>query len=120
MKKLRNAIRQKKAKQERRSRRVRQKLVATTDRPRMAIYRSNKYIYVQVIDDRKWHTLAAASDLKISEGTKTERAAKVWEMIAKATKDAGVQKVAFDRNGYKYTWRVKALAEAARNAGLEF
>lgn len=120
MKKIKNAIKQKRVKQERRSKRVRQKLIATTDRPRMAVYRSNRYIYVQIIDDKKWHTLAAASDLKISEGTKTERAAKVWEMIAKAAKEAWIQKVAFDRNGYKYTWRVKALAEAARKAGLDF
>jgi len=120
MKKLRNAIKEKRAKQARRSNRVRARLVATTSRPRMAVYRSNKYIYVQIIDDTKGHTLAAASDLKIKEGTKTERAAKVGEMIAEAAKKAGIEEVAFDRNGYKYTGRVKALAEAARSAGLKF
>jgi len=120
MKKLRNAIKAKRAKQARRSTRVRKRLVATSSRPRMAVYRSNRYIYVQIIDDTKCHTLAAASDLKLTEGTKTERAAKVGEMIAQAAKQAGIEEVAFDRNGYKYTGRVKALAEAARNAGLKF
>jgi large subunit ribosomal protein L18 len=120
MKKLRNAIKAKKEKQARRSARVREKLVSTTSRPRMAVYRSNKYIYVQIIDDTKGHTLAAASDLKLTEGTKTARAAKVGEMIAEAAKKAGIEEVAFDRNGYKYTGRVKALAEAARNGGLKF
>jgi len=120
MKKLRNAIKAKRAKHARRSNRVRARLVATTSRPRMAVYRSNKYIYVQIIDDTKGHTLAAASDLKIKEGTKTERASKVGEMIAEAAKKAGIEEVAFDRNGYKYTGRVKALAEAARSAGLKF
>ncbi len=120
MKKVRNAIKNKRAKQARRSNRVRAKLVSTTSRPRMAVYRSNRYIYVQIIDDTKGHTLAAASDLKLTWGTKTERAAKVGEMIAEAAKKVGIEEVAFDRNGYKYTGRVKALAEAARNAGLKF
>jgi len=120
MKKIRNAIKAKRQKQVRRSIRVRKKIVSTTSRPRMAVYRSNNYIYVQIIDDKKGHTLAAASDLKIKEGKKTERAAKVGEMIAEATKKVGIEEVAFDRNGYKYTGRVKALAEAARNAGLKF
>jgi len=120
MKKLSNAIKAKRAKQQRRSNRVRAKIVATSSRPRLAVYRSNMYIYAQIIDDTKGHTLAAASDLKIKEGTKTERAAKVGELIAEAAKKAGIEEVAFDRNGYKYTGRVKALAEAARNAGLKF
>ena len=120
MKKLRNAIKAKRAKQYRRSQRVRQKLVAISSRPRMAVYRSNRYIYVQIIDDTKGHTLAAASDLKLTEWTKTERAAQVGKMIAEAAKKAGIEEVAFDRNGYKYIGRVKALAEAAREAGLKF
>jgi len=120
MKKLRNAIKAKRLRQERRSNRVSKKLQAVTEKPRMAVYRSNKYIYVQIIDDKKGHTLAAASDLKITEGTKTQRAAKVGELIAEAAKKASIEEVAFDRNGYKYTGRVKALADAARNAGLKF
>jgi len=120
MKKLRNAIRAKRERLQRRSNRVRVKLLNTTNKPRLAVYRSNTYIYAQIIDDTKGHTLAAASDLKITEGTKTERAAKVGELIAEAAKKAGVEEVAFDRNGYKYTGRVQALADAARNAGLKF
>jgi len=120
MKKLRNAVKSKRLKQEKRSNRVRAKLVSTTSRPRLAIYRSNTYIYAQIIDDTKGHTLVAASDLKIKEGTKTERAAKVGETIAELAKKANIEEVAFDRNGYKYTGRTKALADAARNAGLKF
>jgi len=120
MKKLANATKSKRFKQEKRSNRVRAKLVATTSRPRLAVYRSNTYIYAQIIDDTKGHTLVAASDLKIKEGTKTERAAKVWAMIAEAAKKAGIEEIAFDRNGYKYTGRVQALADAAREGGLKF
>jgi len=120
MKKLSNATKAKRLKQQKRSTRVRAKLVANTSRPRLAVYKSNTYTYVQIIDDTKGHTLAAASDLKIKEGTKTQRAEKVGTMIAEEAKKAGVEEVAFDRNGYKYTGRVKALAESARNAGLKF
>ena len=120
MKKLKNALKAKNLRQQKRSNRVKAKLVATTSRPRLAIYKSNMYTYVQIIDDSKWHTLAAASDLKIKEWTKTQRAEKVWELIAEAAKKAGIEEVAFDRNGYKYTGRVQALADAARKAGLKF
>ena len=120
MKKLRNAIKSKRFRQEKRSNRVRTKLVATTSKPRLAVYRSNIYIYAQIIDDTKGHTLVAASDLKIKEGTKTEKATKVGELLAQKAKEAGIEEVAFDRNGYKYTGRVQALADAARNAGLKF
>jgi len=120
MKKLSNAVKAKRSKQEKRSNRVRAKLVATTSRPRLAVYRSNTYIYAQIIDDTKGHTLVSASDLKIKEGTKTERAAKVGETLAELAKKAGIEEVAFDRNGYKYTGRVQALADAARNDGLKF
>ena len=120
MKKLKNALKAKNLKQQKRSDRVKAKLVANTSRPRLAVYKSNMYTYAQIIDDVKGHTLAAASDLKIKEGTKTERAAKVGELIAEAAKKVGIEEVAFDRNGYKYTGRVQALADAARNAGLKF
>ena len=120
MKKVRNSIKAKKLKHKRRSDRVKAKLIANTLRPRMAIYRSNKHIYVQIIDDTKGHTLVAASDLKIKEWTKIEKASKVGLMIAEFAKKVGVKKDAFDRNGYKYTGRVKALAEAARQNGLDF
>jgi len=120
MKKLKNALKAKNLKQDKRSKRVRAKLVSTTSRPRLAVYRSNTYIYAQIIDDTKGHTLVAASDLKIKEWTKTERAAKVWSMIAELAKKAGIEEIAFDRNGYKYTGRVQALANAARESGLKF
>ncbi len=120
MKKLRNLIKSKREKQQMRSDRVRKKLISTTDKPRMAVYRSNNYIYVQIIDDSRWHTVVASSDLKLKKWTKTDRATKVWEMIAKKAIEAGVKEIAFDRNWYKYTGRVKALAEAARKSGLKF
>ena len=101
--------------------RVRGKLIGTTERPRLTVFRSNKQIYAQVIDDLTGKTLASASSLKISEkAPKKEIAAKVGEMVAKGAQEAGVTTVVFDRNGYLYHGRVKELAEAARNAGLKF
>ncbi|MBP8776405.1 MAG: 50S ribosomal protein L18 [Bacteroidaceae bacterium] len=101
--------------------RVRNKISGTAERPRMSVYRSNKQIYVQVIDDLAGKTLAAASSLAL-EGTlpKKEQAAKVGELIAKSAQEAGVTSVVFDRNGYLYHGRVKEVADAARNAGLKF
>lgn len=101
--------------------RVRGKLIGTTERPRLTVFRSNKQIYAQVIDDLTGKTLASASSLKISDkAPKKEIAAKVGEMVAKGAQEAGVTTVVFDRNGYLYHGRVKELAEAARNAGLKF
>jgi large subunit ribosomal protein L18 len=107
----------------RRHSRVRKNLHGTGERPRLAVYRSNKYIYAQLIDDIEGRTLASASsqetDLrsgKLDLGT----AAKVGEAIAARAKEAGVSVVVFDRGGYKFHGRVKALADAAREAGLEF
>lgn len=120
MKKLSNKLKAKNLKHQRRSAKVKAKLSENTKRPRLAIYRSNKYIYAQIIDDNNSNTLASASDLKISEGNKIERAGKVWELIAESAKKAGVKEVAFDRNGYAYTGRVKTLADSARKGGLDF
>ena len=101
--------------------RVRNKISGTTERPRMSVFRSNKQIYVQIIDDLTGKTLAAASSLGMEEKTpKKEQAAKVGEMIAKKAQEAGVKAVVFDRNGYLYHGRVKEVADAARNAGLKF
>lgn len=101
--------------------RVRGKIVGASNRPRLTVFRSNKQIYAQVIDDLTGKTLAAASSLKISEkAPKKEIAAKVGEVLAKSAQEAGVTSVVFDRNGYLYHGRVKELAEAARNAGLKF
>lgn len=107
----------------RRHRRVRKTLRGTGTRPRLTVFRSNRYIYAQVIDDIDGRTLVVASsheaDLRASNLNK-ETAAKVGQMIGSRAKAAGVETVVFDRGGYKYHGRVKALADAAREAGLEF
>ena len=101
--------------------RVRGKVEGTNECPRLTVYRSNKQIYAQIIDDIAGNTLAAASSLKIEDKLpKKEIAAKVGELIAGKAKEAGIEKVSFDRNGYLYHGRVKELANAARKAGLKF
>ncbi len=101
--------------------RVRGKVFGTTERPRLTVFRSNKQIYAQVIDDLTGKTLAAASSLKITDkAPKKEIAAKVGELIAKSAQEAGVTSVVFDRNGYLYHGRIKELADAARKGGLKF
>ncbi len=108
---------------QRRHTRVRRRLRGTAERPRLAVYRSNRYIYAQVIDDISGSTLAAASSAEADLRSATltvDTAAKVGSLIGARAKDAGVEAVVFDRGGYKYHGRVKALAEAAREAGLEF
>ncbi|HUG32584.1 MAG TPA: 50S ribosomal protein L18 [Acidimicrobiia bacterium] len=103
--------------------RVRKNLRGTPQRPRLAVYRSNKYIYAQVIDDLGGNTVAAASsqepDLR-SAHLDVETAAKVGTLVADRAKEAGITSVVFDRGGFKYHGRLKALADAAREAGLEF
>ena len=101
--------------------RVRNKLSGTAERPRMSVFRSNKQVYVQIIDDLSGKTLAAASSLGLTEKlAKNEQAAKVGEMIAKKAQEAGVTTVIFDRNGYLYHGRIKEVADAARKGGLNF
>ncbi len=101
--------------------RIRGKIQGTQECPRLTVYRSNKQIYAQVIDDISGTTLAAASSLKIEDKLpKKELAAKVGELIALSAIEAGVENVSFDRNGYLYHGRVKELANAARKAGLKF
>ena len=100
--------------------RIRGKISGTAERPRMTVFRSNKQIYVQLIDDLAGRTLVSASSKAISEGTKSEIAAKVGENVAKAALAAGIETVVFDRNGYLFHGRVKSLADGARNAGLKF
>ena len=111
-------------KTERRSKikmRVRGKIRGTSERPRLTVFRSNKQIYAQVIDDLTGKTLAAASSLKMTDkAPKKEIAAKVGELIAKSAQEAGITTVVFDRNGYLYHGRIKELADAARNGGLKF
>ncbi len=105
---------------------VRRRLRLAGDRPRLSVYRSHKHILAQVIDDQAGHTLAAASDYEaalrqeLAGKPKQERAAAVGRLVAERARAAGVEKVAFDRGAYRYHGRVKALAEAARGAGLQF
>lgn len=104
----------------RRHHRVRKRVTGTPERPRLAVFRSNKYIYAQVIDDVAGATLAAASSVKLSvDGDKKAAARKVGELVAEAAKQKGVSKVVFDRGGNRYHGRVKEVAEGARAAGLE-
>lgn len=101
--------------------RVRGKNSGTAECPRLSVFRSNKQIYAQVIDDLTGKTLASASSLKIEDkAPKKEIAAKVGALIAKSAQEAGVTSVVFDRNGYLYHGRIKELADAARNGGLKF
>jgi len=100
---------------------IRHRVTGTAQRPRMTVFRSNTQIYVQLIDDVTGVTMASASSLGVKEkATKTEQAAKVGTLVAKAAKEAGITEVVFDRNGYLYHGRVKQLADAAREAGLKF
>ena len=98
---------------------IRKKVSGTAERPRLAVFRSNKEIYAQVIDDIDGNTLACASSNEI-KGTKTEQAIAVGKLIADNAQKAGIATVVFDRGGFLYHGRVKALADSAREAGLKF
>ena len=100
--------------------RVRNKVSGVAERPRMSVFRSNKQIYVQIINDQTGRTLAAASSLGLEAMPKKEQAAKVGALIAKKALEAGITTIVFDRNGYLYHGRVKEVADAARNGGLKF
>jgi len=110
----------------RRHRRIRGKVFGSTDRPRLAVYRSNEHIYAQIIDDTKHHTLATASTLepelksKLSSGSNQEASSEVGKAVAARALEKGITQVVFDRGGSLYHGRVKALADAAREAGLSF
>ena len=104
-------------------RRIRKNITGTSNVPRLSVYRSNKQIYAQVIDDVNGATLASASSLGVKEAEnlpKIEQAAVVGKLIAEQAKKAGVEKVVFDRNGYLYHGRIKSLADSAREGGLKF
>jgi large subunit ribosomal protein L18 len=112
------------AARQKRHERIRLTLAGTPGRPRLAVFRSLNHIYAQVIDDSTGRTIVAAStlekDLRKGTGTKSEEAAVVGRLVAERAKSAGVDKVVFDRAGFQYHGRVKSLAEAAREAGLDF
>lgn len=111
---------------QRRHRRIRGKVNGSAERPRLAVFRSNQHIYAQVIDDAKQHTLAAASTVeaeiksKLSSSGTCEASSEVDKLVAKRAQEKGVSKVVFDRGGNIYHGRIKALADAAREAGLDF
>lgn len=108
------------SKRERRHKRIRSRVSGTAERPRLSVFKSNKFIYAQVIDDVAGKTLCSASDIKGLKGTKTSRAEQVGKAIAElATKNA-ITKVVFDRGGFRFTGRVKTLAQSARESGLTF
>ncbi len=99
--------------------RVRRKISGTAERPRLVVFRSLKHVSAQLVDDTQGRTLMTVTDAKF-EGSKTERASQVGKLIAERAKEAGVTRVVFDRGGYKYHGRVKAVADGAREGGLEF
>ena len=113
----------KREQRERRHRRIKAKISGTALKPRLSVYRSNKFIYGQIIDDASGKTLMAVSDIKLDTGTKKgklEKAKIVGAMLGKMAVDSKIKKIVFDRGGFIYTGRVKALAEGAREAGLQF
>jgi large subunit ribosomal protein L18 len=115
-------IRRARSREDRRTRRhirVRRKVSGTAERPRLVVYRSLKHIYAQLVDDTAGRTLITVTDNDV-EGKKTVRSAEVGRRIAARAKESGVTRVVFDRAGYQYHGRVKAVAEAAREGGLEF
>ncbi len=103
-----------------RRRRVRAKIVGTAERPRISVFRSNRGISVQLVDDLGGRTLASVQWTEFRDAKKMEQAAQVGKALAERAKSAGVERAVFDRGGYQYHGRVKALAEAAREAGLAF
>ena len=113
----------KKGQKEKRHRRVRAKIYGTEERPRLCVFKSNKHIYAQIINDEKGLTLISASDLEIKDLKKDKKidlAQKVGELIGKKAKDKKIETVVFDRGGFRYHGRVKTLAEEARKQGLQF
>lgn len=106
---------------DRRRGRIRSKISGISSRPRLSIFRSNTHIYAQLIDDETWVTLWAASDIKLKkEWSKVDMAKKVGSSIAQIAAEKGITTIVFDRGWFAYHWRVKALAESAREAGLKF
>ena len=101
---------------------IREDMMGTSVRPRLSVYRSNKYIYAQLIDDFEGHTLASASSLEdeVDGDTPTDESREVGALLAERAQEEDIDQVVFDRGGYKYHGRVKALAEGARDGGLDF
>lgn len=107
------------AKRKRLHKRIRSRVIGTDIRPRLSVFRSNKFIYAQIIDDATGKTLVAVNDMK-DNGNKVDRARTMGQKIAEQAKAAGITAVVFDRGGFRYTGRIMALAEGAREKGLQF
>ncbi len=110
---------QSKLNRHRRHARGRAKIIGTGERPRVAVFKSNAHVYVQAVDDATHRTVAAVNDAKVKKGTKTERALESGRMLAALLKGAGVAVVVFDKGGFKYHGRVKAVAEGLREGGIK-
>jgi large subunit ribosomal protein L18 len=110
-----------KEKRLKRKRRVRAKIFGTKERPRLSVFRTNQHIYAQIIDDTEGKTLVSANSLQFKEKlTNKEKVLKVVEVLAQKAKEAGIEKIVFDRNGFSYKGRIKLLAEKLRELGLKF
>jgi len=107
-------------KRQRRKIKIRARVIGSTSRPRLSVYKSNMFIYAQLIDDTTGKTLFGTSDLKLKKGNKVEKAQQVGEAVAKAAIEKGITSIVFDRGGFAYAGRVQALADAARSGGLVF
>jgi len=118
--KIKNMINKKIEKRIRLKKKIRTKIMGTSVCPRLSVFRSNNYIYAQVIDDINCVTMVSSSDLNLKTGTKSERSKITGEDVAKKAIAKGIKTCVFDRNGFKYTGRIKALADSARAGGLKF
>lgn len=115
-----NANTLKQLRRQRRKTGIRKRITGTAERPRLTVFRSQKHMYAQIIDDVAGRTLAAASTAKLDKSANKDAAAQVGRTLAERARSAGITAVAFDRNGFRYHGRVKALADAAREGGLQF
>ncbi len=115
-----DSMRLKQIRRDRRRTGIRKRVTGTPERPRLTVYRSQKHMYAQIIDDVAGKTLAAASSSKLDKGTNKDAATQVGKQLAQAALAAGIKAVAFDRNGFRFHGRIKALADAAREGGLQF
>lgn len=115
-----NRVKQNNLKAKKRALRIRAKLTGTSERPRLSVFRSNKYTYAQAIDDSAGKTLVSASTRELKEGkTKSEKASSLGSLVAKKAKEAGIEAMVFDKGSYKYHGRVKNVAEALRESGIK-
>ncbi len=104
----------------RRHEKVRAKISGTSSRPRIAVFKSNQYIYAQVVDDESGKTLLSVSDMEVKKGKKSEKALKIGETLAARMKEKGLLEAVFDRGGFKFHGRVKSVADGLRNGGIKF